>query len=391
MQHGNRVQPVALLANTIAVQAVAFVLRPTATYRAIELDVAGPWLGMLAASFALAPLLLAVPSGQAVDRFGERRVLITGTALVAAAAVLFLTIGGTVPGLLAATVILGTGHQCSVLAQQALVANSTPTDRYDTAFGRYTFAASIGQAAGPGLIIAFGGAAAIPDTGAILIGAAALAAVPLASAILLRPSGHHATAVDGPRNGLRELLRRPGLLRALVISAVVLAAVDITLVYLPALGAERGIAAGAIGMLLTFRAVASMASRLFLGRLSARLGRRALMIATIAAAAIGLALMPVPMPLGALAAAVALAGFGLGAGPPLTMSWLAEATPPGLQGRAMSLRLAGNRLGQLVLPSAAGLVAVGAGAAGVLAVTAVGLAAAGTAARRLNQSPEQGA
>ena len=49
----------------------------------------------------------------------------------------------------------------------------------------------------------------------------------------------------------------------------ILAAVDITLVYLPAFGAERGLKASAIGLLLTIRGVASMTSRLFLGRLTA--------------------------------------------------------------------------------------------------------------------------
>ncbi|WP_170231862.1 hypothetical protein [Saccharothrix saharensis] len=33
---------------------------------------------------------------------------------------------------------------------------------------------------------------------------------------------------------------------------------------------------------------------------------------------------------------------------------VAEATPPGLRGRAMSLRLTGNRLGQVLVPGAAG-------------------------------------
>jgi len=97
--------------------------------------------------------------------------------------------------------------------------------------------------------------------------------------------------------------------------------------------------------------------------------------------------MPIPMPLWLLAIVVGAAGIGLGAGQPLTMSWLAESTPPGLRGRAMSLRLTGNRLGQVLLPSAVGVVAAGAGAAGVLAVTAAGLTAAATAARRLDQRP----
>ena len=45
-------------------------------------------------------------------------------------------------------------------------------------------------------------------------------------------------------------------MRALTVSCVVLAAVDISLVYLPVLGTERGIAAGVIGLLLAVRAVA---------------------------------------------------------------------------------------------------------------------------------------
>jgi MFS family permease len=384
---GRRVQLIALLVNTVGVQAIGFVLRPTATYRAIELDVPGPWLGALAASFAIAPLILAVPSGHATDRLGERRVMITGSVLQCAAAGLYLAAGHTVAGLVAATVVLGTGHLCSVVAQQAYVANATAPDRFDTAFGYYTFAASAGQALGPGLIIAFGGGQTIPHTSAIFLGATLLTVVPLAASLLVRPTPRSVESPTGNESGIRDLLRRPGLLRALTVSCIVMAAVDITLVYLPALGAERGITAGAVGVLLTLRAATSMASRLFLGRLSALLGRRTLLIGTIALAAVGLALMPIPMPLWLLAIVVGAAGIGLGAGQPLTMSWLAESTPPGLRGRAMSLRLTGNRLGQVLLPSAVGVVAAGAGAAGVLAVTAAGLTAAATAARRLDQRP----
>ena len=68
--------------------------------------------------------------------------------------------------------ILGTGHLCSVVGQQALVANSTPTGKYDAAFGDYTFAASLGQAMGPGFIVAFADDTPIPRTSAIFIGAA---------------------------------------------------------------------------------------------------------------------------------------------------------------------------------------------------------------------------
>ncbi|OKI62358.1 hypothetical protein A6A27_05065 [Micromonospora sp. CB01531] len=93
------------------------------------------------------------------------------------------------------------------------------------------------------------------------------------------------------------------------------------------------------------------------------------------------------MPLWLMALIITVAGLGLGVGQPLTMSFLAEAAPPGLRGRAMSLRLTGNRLGQLLIPTAAGVVAAGAGAAGVLGFTAAGLAVAALAARGLHRSP----
>ena len=384
----SRQQLAFLLVHTVLVQAVTFVLRPTATYRALELAVPTSWLGALAASFAVVPLVLAVPSGQAVDRLGERRVMLAGSLLLCAAAGGFVLVGGSVPGLVAATVILGTGHLCSVVGQQALVANSTPPGRYDTAFGYYTFAASLGQALGPGLIVMFGGQAPIPRTWAIFVGATVLTVVLLVVTVGLRtPPGDHAAATRSEHGGVRGLLRRPGLVRALTVSCVVLAAVDITLVYLPALGAERGIAAGAIGVLLSLRAAASMTSRFFLGRLSAALGRRRLLVGSVALSAVGLAVTTIAMPVWALALVMVAVGLGLGAGQPLTMSWLAESTPPGLRGRAMSLRLTGNRLGQVVVPTAAGLLAAGAGATGVLALTAAALGGAGVAARRLGQGP----
>lgn len=376
-----------LLAHTVLVQLVTFVLRPTSTYRALELGVPSAWLGVLSAAFAAAPLVLAIPSGQAVDRLGERRVLLAGAVLVCASAGVFAFLGDGVVGLLAGSVLLGTGHLCSVVAQQALVANVTAPHRYDAAFGYYTFAASLGQAVGPGLILLFGGARTIPHTGAIFGVAVVITVVLLGVTIALRPPAivRPATA-DGEAAGLRDLLRRPGLLRALTVSCVVIAAVDITLVYLPALGAERGIASGVVGVLLTLRAVASMGSRLFLGRLSAWLGRRTLLVGSIALAAVGLVAAAVPMPVWLLALVVLAIGLGLGVGQPLTMSWLAESTPPGLRGRAMSLRLTGNRVGQVVVPSAAGLLAAGGGASGVLVLTAVGLTAAGVAAGRLQQN-----
>ncbi|PXY35357.1 MFS transporter [Prauserella flavalba] len=383
MTEGARGRAWALLTHAALTQAVTFVLRPATSYRALELDLSPAWLGVLSGTFALVPLVLALPAGHVVDRLGERRVMIAGGVLLTAAGGTFLVFGGSIPGLVIASIVLGTAHLCAVVGQQALVANTTSSGKLDAAFGYYTFAASAGQAAGPLLIVLFGGSQAIPDTTPVFQGAALIAVVVLACSFAIRDGARAVERDAAAPAGVGGLLRLPGLARALLTSCVVLAAVDISLVYLPALGAERGIASGVVGALLGLRAVASMTSRLFLGRLTRWLGRKRVLLVSIAASAAGLALAAAPVPVWVLAVAVTVAGLGLGVGQPLTMSWLAESAPPGMRGRAMSLRLTGNRAGQVIVPGTVGLVAAGLGAAGVLWVTAAGLAWTGFAARKL--------
>ena len=376
-----------LLVQAALTQALTFVLRPTISYRALELDVAATWLGLLSASFALVPLLLAVPSGQAVDRLGERRVMLAGASVILAAGLSFVFLGDSIAGLVAGSVLLGTGHLCLMISQQATVANTVGPGKYDAMFGYYTFAVSLGQALGPSLIVLIGGNRLIPDTERIFLAVTVMAVVLLGCTLLIPKPSHAAAGRTAPARVI-DLLRIPGLTRALLTSCLVLAAVDITLVYLPALGEERGLKSGVIGVLLTLRAVASMATRLFLGRLSHLFGRRRLLIGSVVTAAVSIAAVAIPMPVWALAVSVIVLGIGLGIGQPLTMSWLAEVAPPGSRGRAMSLRLTGNRLGQVLVPSVVGLVAGGFGVAAVLWVTAAGLGWVAFAARRLTvESP----
>lgn len=364
-------------------QMVTLILRPTSAYRAIEIGVPTAWLGLLAASFAIVPLLIAVPTGQATDRWGERPVLLLGSVLIVASGAVFLLPGLGALGLVIGSAVLGTGHMLCSVAQQVAVANSVGRGTFDSAFGYYTFAESLGQALGPAVIIFAGGSQAIPDTGLLFWVGTAVAGALVPCALLIRPPVRERTRVGIDAGRMRTLFRLPGLGSALLLSLVVLAAVDITLVYLPALGADRGLAAGYVGALLTMRALASMISRLFIGRLVRRTGRRRLMIGSVALSAASMAAIGFPMPAAGTAVLVVLLGLGLGVGQPLTMSWLAEAAPPALRGRAMSLRLSGNRLGQVLIPTGVGLVAAGVGAAGVLWATAGALALVGVAARKL--------
>jgi MFS family permease len=121
------------------------------------------------------------------------------------------------------------------------------------------------------------------------------------------------------------------------------------------------------------RAGASMVSRLFLGELVDRLGRERLMIGSLVIASVSVvALAFVPLP--AMFVVMAIAGVTLGVCQPLTMSWVAARATASARGTAMSLRLLGNRVGQVVIPLAAGAVAVATGTAGVLAAAGVTVA-----------------
>ncbi|MET4539407.1 MFS family permease [Arthrobacter bambusae] len=363
----------ALLIHSTLIQAVTFLVRPATTYRALELDVPGFALGLLAASYAVFPLLLALPIGGLVDRLGERRLMAVGAAVVLGCSAFLLFWGTSVPALVAGTALLGAGQLACVVGQQAVVANNAASSRLDSAFGYLTFAASLGQALGPLAISVVGGASVRPNTQAIFLLATAMSLVMFLTTFVIssKVSRGRRAAKGAPKGSAAALLRTPGVVRALATSATVLAVVDLTVVYLPALGAERGLTAATVGLMLTVRAVFSMVSRLGLGSVSRKLGRMKLLILSLAISTAALGVAAIPMPEWLLFVVMAFLGLGLGIGQPLTMSWLSAQAPEGQRGRALALRLAGNRVGQVVLPSVIGVVAVGLGAAGVFAASAV--------------------
>jgi MFS family permease len=358
------------------------------SYRAIELGVPPHLLGLLAACFVIIPLVLAIPSGRATDRVGEKPIIVAGAVLLVISAAGYFTVSDTVFGLVVSSLILGLAHLLSVVGGQAIVGNLSPANSLDSAFGWYTFAASVGQTIGPLVLVVAGGTGQIPDASPVFLIATGAAVLTFVAAVLIRPQRRTAppTGARGDSGRLGQVMAIPGLFRALMAAALIPSAVDILVVYLPALGAAAGLSVAAIGGLLALRSAASMISRLFLGRLVRRVGRDRLLVGSTVGAAVAIVLLGLPTSGPALAVGVLVAGFGLGMGQPLTMSWVVEATPAGLRGTALSLRLTGNRLGQIILPTLAGFLAGGSGVQGVFIVTAIALSGAAFASR-LGTSP----
>lgn len=371
-----------LLAHTLSVQAVTFVLRPAATYQALRLDVSGAWIGALGAGFALVPLLVAVRVGRTVDRFGERLVMIGGAAIVLVAALAFVLVSGSLFGLCCAVLLLGTGHLLATVGQHSAVANSSAEGAMDRDFGRYTFVVSLGQAVGPGLILLSDGSAAVPDTRPIFIVGVVGAVLGLAVTFWTTngPTRSRERRDQRRADGPWRPLRIPGVRAALLVSTVVVAAIDVLVIYLPVVAADRGVSADTVGLLLAGRAAAAMLTRLCLGPLTRVASRRALLVASLGAIGAGLLLLALPLPT-LWVVGVAAVGFGTGASQPLTLAWVAVATADGFRGRMMSLRLTGNRLGQVLIPASGGLLVAAAGPPAVFCATALLVLALGPAAR----------
>lgn len=359
-----------VLAHAVVIQVITFAMRPTLSYAVLDAGGSQALLGLVVAAFAVPALLLALPAGHVIDRIGERTALVIGALSLIVAAFIAMSDGGSVAVLLVATMFLGVGHLLSVIGEQAMVANTTSRGQYDSKFGYFTFASALGQTVGPLLLALPGGTVDTPPIRLIFMVAGALSVVLLGISLCIRSSARILSATrEKMLPAAVGLLRTPGLVRALLAGSMVLASVDLFLAYLPALGHERGIAAVVVSAMLVVRSMFSMFSRLFLGPMVKLLGRRRLMVWTIAVSAAALMAFALPLPVSVLLALSALYGFAIGTCQPITMSWIAELATPGTRGLAMSLRLASNRLGQTVLPSVLGALAAAAGAAGVIAAT----------------------
>jgi MFS family permease len=377
----------ALLAMGTA-QAAVYLVRPTTSYRLLGLGDGTTAVGLVAASFALVPLFLAIPLGRRADRRHGGRLLLAGCA-VQVAGCLLLAVGRSAVALGVGSAVLGVGHLSLALGAQAVVARESDEDRHDQHFALLTAGVSIGQLVGPllgGLLLGQrSGAALISATTRAMLVAAAIAA--LATAFAVVAERERRPPSDGDSDGrtagsVTAILGTPGVPAGIFASIAVLSAADVFTAYMPVLGEQRGIGPAVIGVLLALRAAASLVSRVGIGTLVPRFGRLRLIAVSAggaAAAMIGLTFTHDVFLLGALCVVV---GAGLGFGQPLSMTIVVQLVPESARATALAVRLTGNRVGQVAAPAAAGVIAGNAGASSVFWLMSGVLVASGLVVRR---------
>ena len=370
-----------LVFHTVIAQATYNGVRVLISYRTLELGGSGFVLGLMTACYSLVPLFLALFIGRLVDRGYATAVLWVGTAL----SILPVALAAVSPNLvvlLIATMSLGLGQMLATVASQALIPQSFPASKMTAKFGHLTLGVSIGQTIGlplAGMVAdATSGDAAITNA---LWFMTAISALTLVAAVVVMfrgrtPHVSRAEAAEGAQTPW-TLLSLRGMKPAIFSSMATLAAVDLMTAYLPLIGEQNGLSVTTVTWLLTMRTLASVISRLFIGRLTSRWRNLSLLWTASALAGVSVMLIPVlsqPWMLGVL---LTVAGFCFGLTQPLTMSWVSTLADPANRAAVLSIRLAGNRLSQVAIPSAASALTIIAGSGIVFTIAGALLVLAG--------------
>lgn len=371
---------VPFLAHVVLLQAMILIIRITTSYRALELGLPVFWLGVIATGFAIIPVFSAVKLGRWIDRGNDARAIRIGNVLIVAGCVGFWLWPTSALHLVALSVLLGFGHMFCMAGHQMLMVRAGGPLSRENVLGYYMIAAAVGQGAGPLVVGWIGGAASLPPTGTLFVISLAIAAVSLVVALMIRAArGEGRPGKDAALVPIRALLHTRGLPAIFVASVVTVTAIDLLVIYMPALGAERLIDATNIGLLLTVRSAASLVSRVFYSRLILAVGRAPLTLVSMLVSAVAFGAVAIPMSLPAMYATMVVLGFGMGIASTLTLSGVVYLAPAGAYGTALTLRMTGNRIGQVMFPALAGVVAAAIGVAGIFIIIGLGIGASGIA------------
>ncbi len=365
---------VPLFLHCLILQAMLPLVRGGTTYRAIETDISVVWIGVIGASFSLLPIALAIPFGKLMDRGHDARAAQVGAVFMfAGSLVLYLTPGSRID-LLMANVLLGIGHLLAMAAHQMISVRSAGPKSRETVLSLYMLGLAVGQAVGPMIMGFAAGDAHVAPTQTLFILGASLAALNiLVGLTITRALPKPPRDENEVRLSLLEILKLKGLAAIIFASVITVTTFDVLIIYMPLLGTERHIEASHIGWLLTVRAAGAMASRLAYVSLFKIFGRIPLTIASLLMAAAGLLVLALPLPLWMLYVGAVASGYGLGISSTLAFSGMVQLAPANVRSTALSMRLTGNRIGQVAFPFTASFLAAFAGVGGVFAVIAISL------------------
>jgi MFS family permease len=350
---------------------------------------AGPMvIGLVAAIFALFPMLLSVQAGRIADRIGPRRPILFG-AIVMALAIILPAVAPGIGVLILSPALMGLGHIFIHTSVQAGVGALSQPNQRGSNYGNLAMGISAAAFAGPvsaALTLDTFGAGAGFGLMAALCAVVAVAMVLLWAAFPPSLAGGLPETPPSTRLRTFDLLALPGLRHSVYLSAVALTGTELLTFFLPVYGSHIGLSASAIGALLGAYAAAAFVVRALIGPLLRRHDSRAVLVVAFATAGVFFALMPLTGDFLSLLFLCFGLGMSLGLSGPLTTLLAFDSSPPGRVGEALGVRITANKFMQLVIPVAFGGIGAVAGAGGVFWACAATLIAGGLVASRAARS-----
>ena len=363
----------------VAVHACYIGSKVVVTLLAVKLGAGAATIGMLAALYGVAPLVLGVHSGRLSDRAGTRLPMLIGAGLVLAAMLtgfLFQTIWG----LMIVTFLLGMGFVYYNVAVQNYTGWYGPPEHRGRNFSWLSMAYSVSAFVGP----VFAGTMIDQlGHGAAFLGFAGFTVSALVVLGFNPGFGSPAAPASGnASHSMLDLLRNPPLRRVVIMSGLMVSAWELYVFYMPLHGTSIGLSASSIGWVLGVYAAAAFVVRFLLPwMLKFTTTVKLVSVAMILGAATFVAL-PWLKVLWLLIAASFMIGMLLGLCQPVMMMLAFERSPEGRTGEVTGLRLTANNVARIVVPVISGAIGAAGGAAPVFWLNAVNLAIISWLARR---------
>ncbi|MGH8618113.1 MAG: MFS transporter [Burkholderiales bacterium] len=305
-------------------------------------------VGLLFAAFSLLPAGLAVFAGRVSDRYGPRGPMLLGSGGLAAGLLLCFLLPGLVT-LYVAVLVIGGCYIFYTVAGQHLVGAWGDAASRTRHFSYYAMGNSLTALIGPPL------AGISIDTVGYTYTYLVLAALPLFPVAFLFYAGRRlprpkVAPVAGPRPHSLELLTRPALVRALVVSGIIETGMELFNFYMPLYGHSIGLSATRIGVVIGAFGGAMLLSRALLPYWTRRAGEERVLAVTLMLGAVTLLGFPFVREFGVLIALSIAFGLGLGCCTPLAMMLTYSRAPEGRTGEAMGLRQTFNKLTEIFVP-----------------------------------------
>jgi MFS family permease len=352
---------------------------------AVDLGVPQFYIGVLAATFSIFPMLLGLYAGKLTDRLGVRTPMIAGSVGVGLGLVVPFVFPG-VAALYVASTLMGASWVFYNVCAQNLVGDLSNAESRAKNFSNYGLVMAGGSFFGP-LLVGF----SIDHLGYapsyLVLAAVTFSAACVTYFIRTPPAKHETSGAHEQKAHSANLLKNVPLRRTLITSGIVLTGTDLFQFYMPIYGRSIGLSASMIGIILGMFAVAAFVVRLVMPKLVKRSGADAVLVGSLYMGAIAYLLFPIFKTPVLLAMMAFVLGLGMGCSQPVSLMLIYDRAPPGRSGEALGLRLMINNFTHIVVPLLFGSVGTAFGIAPVFIANAVILGAGGILSGRTKGAP----